>query len=123
MANKINWFEIPVSDFDRAQKFYETILDSKIQKDKFGDYFMGFLPVPNKGDVTGAIVFGEGYVPSDKGVLLYLNGNDDLSIILSRVEKAGGKVIIPKTLIKEDVGYFATFSDTEGNKIGLHSNK
>ena len=123
MANMINWFEIPVMEFDRAQKFYENILGGKIQKQEFGNYLMGFLPVQSTGDLTGAIVCGEGYVPTEKGVLIYLNGGDDLNIVLSRVEKAGGKVVVPKTLINQDIGYFATFLDTEGNKIALHSSK
>jgi predicted enzyme related to lactoylglutathione lyase len=122
MANTINWFEIPVTDFDRAKKFYDNILNAQIKKDEFGGYLMGFLPA-GKGEVTGAIVFGEGYVPSDKGVLIYLNGGDDLNNILSKVENAGGKILVPKTLISEEIGFYGTFFDTEGNKIALHSSK
>jgi predicted enzyme related to lactoylglutathione lyase len=123
MANTINWFEIPVLDFERAKNFYGDILEVKIEKTEMGGDLMGFLPVQNRGDVSGAIVFGNNYVPSDKGVLIYLNGGEDLNGILSRVEKAGGKIVVPKTLITEDIGYFAIFFDTEGNKIALHSGK
>jgi predicted enzyme related to lactoylglutathione lyase len=56
-------------------------------------------------------------------VAIYLNGGDDLSVMLGRVEPAGGKVIFPKTLISEDNGFFAIFADTEGNAVGLWSKK
>jgi hypothetical protein len=123
MANNLNWFEIPVSDFDRAKKFYELLLDAKIEKMVWGPTIMGFFPAQNQSDLGGAIVSGEGYVPSDKGVLIYLNGGDDLNNMLSRVEKAGGKVLVPKTIISEDYGFFALFTDSEGNKLALHSSK
>jgi len=123
MANTLNWFEIPVTDFDRAKKFYDILLDAQIQKMEWGPTTMGFFPAQNQTDLGGAIVSGEGYIPSDKGVLVYFNGGDDLSNILSRVEKAGGKILVPKTLINEDYGFFAVFLDTEGNKLALHSPK
>jgi len=70
--------------------------------------------------VGGAIIEMEGYVPSQQGVNVYLNGGDDLAAPLSRVEAAGGKIVMPKTDIGEN-GYMAQFLDTEGNKIALHS--
>jgi predicted enzyme related to lactoylglutathione lyase len=123
MAHTINWFEIPVMDFERAKKFYEDILTTSIQKTEMGGSVMGFLPYGNQTDVSGAIVYGEGYIPSDKGVLVYLNGGDDLNDVLFKVENASGKIVVPKTLINEDIGFFAVFFDTEGNKIALHSRK
>ena len=123
MANSLNWFEIPVTDFDRAKKFYELLMDAKIEKMEWGQTIMGFFPAQNQTDLGGAIVSGEGYVPSDKGVLIYFNGGDDLNNMLSRVEKAGGKVIMPKTIINEEYGYFAIFTDSEGNRLALHSGK
>lgn len=65
---------------------------------------------------------GSGYVPSDSGSLIYLNGGDDLSLVLDKVEPAGGRIIMPKTLISEESGYFAVFIDSQGNKLALHSN-
>jgi predicted enzyme related to lactoylglutathione lyase len=55
------------------------------------------------------------------GVTIYLNGGDNLQVILDKVEKSGGRILIPKTLHADESGYFATFIDSEGNKIGLHS--
>ena len=63
---------------------------------------------------------GQGYVPSDKGTIVYLNGSPDLSTPLSKIEKAGGKVLKPKFSIGEH-GFIAFFQDPEGNKVALHS--
>jgi predicted enzyme related to lactoylglutathione lyase len=72
--------------------------------------------------VGGAIVQSDGYVPAANGSVVYLNGGDDLNVPLSRVEKAGGKVLLPKTPLGPN-GFMALFLDTEGNKIGFHSMK
>ncbi len=74
------------------------------------------------GAIGGCIIEGEGYEPSAKGSLVYLNGGDDLSIPLSKVEGAGGKIIMPKTAIGPH-GFMAHFTDTEGNKVAFHSMK
>lgn len=121
MSNAINWFEIPVNDFVRAKKFYETILDVEIMEMPFPNGKYGILPADMmNGGVGGGIVQGDGFIPSDKGTLVYLNGGEDLSISLNKVELAGGKIILYKTSIGEN-GYMAHFIDTEGNKLALHS--
>ncbi|MFH0734730.1 MAG: VOC family protein [bacterium] len=120
MKNMINWFEIPAVDFERAKKFYETILDCKMDLFPMGEDLMACLPMEGNG-ISGAIVKGKDFTPSLTGVIIYLNGNDDLDIILNRVEPAGGKVAIPKSLINAEIGYFARFIDTEGNMMALHS--
>jgi uncharacterized protein len=120
MDNLINWFEIPALDFGRAIAFYKTILAIDIQQaDMFGTQ-MGFFPTDGK-NVSGAIVCGDGYTPSMEGATLYLNGGEDLALVLGRVEQAGGKILVPKTQISPEMGYFAMFMDTEGNKLALHS--
>ena len=116
----INWFEIPVTDFERAKKFYETVLDFKINEGQFSDWKMGFFP-SFEGKVSGAIITGTGYEPTDKGTLIYLNANPDLNVYLARVEAAGGKVTVPKKQISPEIGYWACFIDTEGNRLAFHS--
>lgn len=124
LTNALNWFEIPVSDFERAKKFYSSIYDFDMPEMAMGPNRMGFLLYDQpKGYIGGAIVQGEGYVPSAQGALIYLNGGSDLNTILERVKKSGGKVILPKTPISPELGFFALFTDTEGNKLGLHSMK
>ena len=114
------WFEIPVKDFDRAKKFYSDIFQVQIEEQQMGDSLMGFFPMEGYAN-SGAIVKGEGYSPSDKGALIYFDGGDDLQVIQDRIESAGGKVIMGKMKISDDIGYMAIFLDTEGNKLALHS--
>lgn len=122
MENMINWFEIPAADFNRASGFYKNVLQVSVEETEMFGTRMGFLPSgPNT--VSGAIVKGEGYTPSATGALLYLNGGNDLQMALDRVEPNGGKVLMPKTQISPEVGFFAIFLDTEGNKMALHSMK
>ncbi len=120
MANVINWFEIPVSDFSRAKKFYEAVLGIVIETMEMGPTTMGMLSTDPEA-VSGALVYGGDSAPSENGVLVYLNGGEDLAPLLARVEPAGGKVVTPKTEIGSDFGFYAHFLDTEGNKVGLHS--
>ena len=123
MAHSINWFEIPVTDLGRAKLFYETILGTSMQQMEAMGMKSAFFPAEMEtGGIGGCIIQGEGYEPSPKGSLVYLNGGDDLGIPLSKVEAAGGKIVLPKTAIGHN-GFMAHFTDTEGNKVGLHSMK
>ena len=122
MKNSINWFEIPVKNFARAKKFYEALLGSPIMEMPHPVYKYGILPGDMQNGITGGIVEGEGFEPSMKGPLVYLNGGDDLALPLSKVEKEGGKILLPKTSIGGN-GFMAHIVDTEGNKIALHSMK
>jgi predicted enzyme related to lactoylglutathione lyase len=120
MKNSINWFEIPVTDFERAKLFYSMIYNYEMPEEKMGANHLGFFLV-KQGGIGGAIVHGEGYIPSPDGTLVYLNGGKDLNTMLDRVEKAGGKILKPKTKINDNLGYFAIFVDSEGNRVALHS--
>ncbi|MBT9459205.1 MAG: VOC family protein [Burkholderiaceae bacterium] len=122
MANALNWFEIPVTNFERAKAFYEAVLGITIETMEMGPITMGMLSSDPQA-VGGAIVQGDGSSPSQIGTLVYLNGGDDLAPMLARAEQAGGSVVVPKTDIGNDFGFFAHFLDTEGNKVGLHSMK
>jgi hypothetical protein len=115
------WVEIPVNDFDRAFKFYETILPFNLKKEEEWPNY-AFFEHDREG-VGGAIVKHVGMVPSPNGCLTYLNCGDDLAEILDKVEAAGGEIVMQKTLIHENIGYMAKFKDTEGNVLALHSQK
>ncbi|MCC6549554.1 MAG: VOC family protein [Ignavibacteriaceae bacterium] len=119
--NMINWFEIPAVGFERACVFYSKVLGIEIERTAMGEFKMGMMPM-FEGKVSGAIVTGEGYTPSLEGVCIYLNADPDLNDALGRVEAAGGKILVPKTPITPEYGFFAVIVDTEGNKIHLHSN-
>jgi hypothetical protein len=119
MVNTLNWFEIPATDLARAKAFYAKVLDTQIHDDPNREY--AYLPSDSKnGGFGGAIAYGENFVPSIKGTTVYLDGGNDLSVPLGRVESAGGKVILPKTAIGNN-GFIALIIDTEGNKVGFHS--
>ena len=70
--------------------------------------------------VGGGLIEAEAQKPTSDGPTLYINGGDNLSTPLAKVEASGGKVIMPKTDIGEN-GFMAQFIDTEGNRIALHS--
>ena len=124
--NAISWFEIPAEDLDRAQKFYETIFEIQMIPMEFPGFQMRLFPISDPATgVGGALVKtspGFYFSSESHGPLIYLNANPDVDSVLLKVEKAGGKVTIPKTLISEDNGYMGVFIDTEGNRIGVHSN-
>ncbi|GAA5221170.1 VOC family protein [Membranihabitans marinus] len=122
MKNAVNWFEIPVKDFDKAKEFYETILGKEMQVMEMAGMKSAFFAADLQNGIGGCIVQSQGYEPSMKGSLIYLNGGEDLSGPLSKVEAAGGEVLLPKTSIGAN-GFMAHFKDCEGNKVGLHSEK
>jgi len=124
MHNAISWFEIPASDLNRAQKFYETIFEIRMNSMDLPQIKMRMFPLDDMmKEVGGAVVYSEGfYKPSaTDGPLIYLNANPDVQNVLDRVELAGGKIAVPKTEISPEYGYMAVILDTEGNRIGLHS--
>lgn len=120
MKSFISIFEIPVIDLPRAIQFYQSLLNIKIEAIEMPGTQMGVFPSEEQM-VSGVLLKSEGYHPSPDGVLLYFNGGDDLQLLLDKVEHSNGKIIVPKTIIAEEMGYFAHFIDSEGNRIGLHS--
>lgn len=117
--NYISWFEIPALDFQQAVHFYSFIFNITMEQNSTEQNSMAFFP--NTTGIGGSINVGQGYIPSDKGPLIYLNGGNDLNVVLNRVEEAGGRIVMPKTLINEEMGYFAIFIDCQGNKLALYS--
>ncbi len=120
MKSYISIFEIPADEISRAIDFYQVILDIKIERMDMPEMQMGILPYEGQM-VPGVIIKAEGNRPSSDGVTIYLNAGDDLQVILDKVEKNAGQILVPKTLHADESGYFAIFLDSEGNKIGLHS--
>lgn len=114
----VSWFEIPVYDIRRAARFYGTLYNMEMEVSVNGEFAMAYFPA-DKG-IGGALIYGPGCVPSDTGTQVYLNAGNDLDGMLSRVEFSGGRVIMPKTLISEEAGWFALFIDSEGNRVALH---
>ena len=120
MKSFISIFEIPATEISRAVDFYQSILDISIEQMEFSGMKMGLFPIEEQM-TFGVIMQGEGSEPSAKGVTIYLDGGDDLQVILNKVEPKGGQIIVPKTPHADESGYFALFLDTKGNRLGLHS--
>ncbi|SRR5260221_5806298 len=126
MRNTVYWIEIPAKNFERAKSFYETIFNITMNLVPMPRGKYAIFPLdPTALGAGGAIVEGEGYEPSEKSAIIYMDRGDDLDGPLSKVEKAGGKILLPKTKngANGEFGFIAHFIDSEGNRMGLHSNK
>ena len=120
--NAISWFEIPVDDYDRAKKFYEGILDAEFGEMDIDGTKLAMFPADEGQDaVGGALIASPDVKPSEQGSVVYIDANPDLQIVLNRIESAGKSVFIPKTQVGPDMGFFAQFKDSEGNRVGLYS--
>ncbi|MDX2002075.1 MAG: VOC family protein [Chitinophagales bacterium] len=120
--NVVGWFEIPVTDMDRALRFYENVFQVKMQRQQFGDEDMAWFPfIEGKGASGSLVKQPEFYRPSKDGILIYFTAPEGITPELERVKENGGTVLLDRKLIAEDIGYMALFLDTEGNRIALHS--
>lgn len=120
---KVGWFDIYVDDMDRAQNFYEAVLETTLQP----------MDDPNDASIEmrvfeddyashgagGALVKLEMAKPGPGGSMVYFSCQD-CEVEQARVEAAGGSVVRPKFQIGEH-GFVSLVIDTEGNMVGLHS--
>jgi len=121
MKNAISWFNIAVVDFDRALKFYETVLGTKLEVIKGKDDIMGMFPADfENGGVGGAISQRDTCKAGAGGTTVYLDVTGKLDAVLGRITAAGGTICMPRTAIPPH-GFIAIIGDTEGNSVGLHS--
>jgi predicted enzyme related to lactoylglutathione lyase len=121
MEHAIDWFEIAVSDLARAQRFYEMTLAETLTPTNYASAPGAVFPGAKNG-VRGALVADPKRTPGGGGSMIYLNATGKLDGCLERVAAAGGSVVLPKTDIGEP-GFIALVRDTEGNVIGLHSER
>jgi len=119
-TNAVNWFEIYVNDFDRAKKFYDSILDTPLQVMQGQGPKMGLFPFDMEKGIGGAITIMDGMGAGTGGTLVYLNVEGEIDAVISRVIPAGGIVIRDRFAIPPH-GFIAIIQDTEGNAVGLHS--
>jgi uncharacterized protein len=120
-TNAINWFEIPANDISRAKKFYEQIFEIQMEGMEMEGLKYAMFPYnPANKKVGGGLAQSPMHKPGSTGAIIYLNANPDLQNVLNRIEKAGGKITMPKTSIGPN-GFMAFFNDSEGNLIALHS--
>ena len=122
--NMVGWFEVPVTNMDRAIAFYEKVFELKLERHPMGELDMAWFPWSEEGAASpGSLIhYKDAYKPSADGVLVYFTAHSgDLANELSRIEAAGGQVLQGKTQISEDHGFMALFIDSEGNRVALHS--
>lgn len=119
MKNLIAFFEIPTTDFRRAVDFYEAVLNVKLSVFECETEKMACFA--EKGETIGAVIWATDFLPAVQGVLIHFNC-ENIEQTLEKVLQKGGKVVIPKTKIEADgKGWFALFSDCEGNRVGLYA--
>ena len=121
--NPVRWFEIYVQDMARARHFYETVLETRLERlGPDGALEMWAFPSDRQQPgVGGALVRMEGVRSGGNSTLVYF-GCDDCSVEAGRIDGAGGRVQREKMSIG-DYGYVVLAFDTEGNLIGLHSTR
>jgi predicted enzyme related to lactoylglutathione lyase len=120
LPSVVAWFEIPSVDFDRAVRFYEAALDTELKRQQLGGQQIAVFDYEEPA-TGGAIVHSPAMTPADDGVIVYLNARPTVDAALARIEEAGGRTEGPVIELPQEIGYIAFFTDTEGNRLGLHS--
>jgi predicted enzyme related to lactoylglutathione lyase len=118
VENPVYHFEIPVTDMDRAVRFYQSVFGYELTEQTVDGYQMAFFPrADGKPGASGALAKGDVYVPSTAGAIIYFDV-PDIDVVLERAMAQGAKVLYPKKHIG-DAGYVAELLDSEGNRIAL----
>ncbi len=119
-SNSVGWFDIHVSNLDRAKKFYETVFSIQLFDLPIEWGRQSLFPFnPENPNISGALVEKKDMLPSETNTIVYFESEDCVTEE-KRIEEAGGKIIRPKISIGE-FGSISLFLDSEGNTIGLHS--
>lgn len=121
-VNPVGWFDIHVSHFERAKKFYETVFNIKLIDLPIQWGKQAVFPFSHESqNISGALVEKSDMKPGANNTVVYFETLDCVAEE-RRIEQAGGKVLQPKMHIGE-FGYVSIFIDSEGNTVGLHSRK
>ncbi|PRB05732.1 glyoxalase [Chryseobacterium sp. MYb7] len=119
-TNPVVYFEIPVNDMKRAEKFYSAVFNFSFDKEIIDGYEMALFPFEEKNrGITGALAKGEVYKPSKEGVIIYFK-TEDIDQTLEKAVQYGGSVLYPKRTDEKYGFVVAEFEDSEGNRIALH---
>lgn len=114
-ANAAVWFEIPVSDMDRAKAFYGAVLQTVLKEENDGPNPMAVFPVADRG-VAGHLYPGNP-ASSGTGNTIHLAAPEPLESAVERVRDNGGSVVTG--IISIPAGRFAYCLDPDGNSFGL----
>src|SRR5467141_867227 len=123
-ADTLCWTDIPVTNLNRAIKFYSAVLGKEVSKMAEGGFEYGLLPHQEQNAsgclcVSGDSVGNENQ-PSQTGPLIYLSVEDRPNDAVKDARVVGGKVLEDKQQIGPH-GVRAMIIDSEGNRIALHS--
>ena len=123
MKNAISWFEIPTTQLDAAQAFYETVLGRPMRREAMGPSQGAVFAYDMEGDGTGGALMMGPTAPkvSRAGTLVYLDATPSLDAALERAVGQGGQVAQPRTALPPGMGFFAHITDLDGNRVGLHA--
>ena len=123
MKNAISWFEIPTTQLDKAQVFYETVLGCPMRREDMGPSQGAVFDYHREvSGVGGALMMGPtAPAPSTGGTLVYLDATPSLDAALKRVVSAGGHIALPRQALPPGMGFFAHITDLDGNRVGLHA--
>jgi predicted enzyme related to lactoylglutathione lyase len=119
MKHNIAWFDVPVTDLDRAIRFYSAVLGSPVTKEQTGSIPIGMLPTPD-GQKMGCLVPGNQARPSSNGVMIWFDVEGRLEESVAAAKANGGKILGDIHDIG-GFGYRAEVQDSEGNRIALYS--
>jgi uncharacterized protein len=121
-THALNWFEIPVRDLDRAQRFYEQVLQRSLQRETMGpEITLAVFPYTQGQGAGGCLMAAGNVQPSDRGTIVYLDAGASLDATAGRVAAAGGRVVQPRIDLPDGMGAFVHIEDPEGNRVGLHA--
>ncbi len=118
---KVVWFDIPVADMGRAIEFHQTLTGQKLTRLPVGEDKETALFTFEDGGSAGCLFAAAEDQPSHYGSRVYFDANPSIDGWLSRVERAGGRILIGKALVGGDHGYYACIEDSEGNRVGLNA--
>ena len=120
-SNPVVYFEIPVTEIDRAIKFYTAVFGFEFDKENIDNNEMALFPFADENlGISGALAKGEIYKPTKDGVLIYFK-TENIDETLKLATANSGQILYPKT--DNGIGYVAEFEDSEGNRIALFQSK
>ncbi len=116
------WFEIPATDIDRSQAFFEAVLQRSLRREVMGTNTLAVFPYAKDSGAGGCLHSGATRLePSASGTLVYLDCNPSIDAALARVQPAGGSIAVDKQALPPGMGFIAHIIDVAGNRVGLHA--
>ena len=123
MKNALSWFEIPTTQLDQAQVFFEAVLQRPMRREVMGpSQGAVFAYDMAAGGVGGALMMGPtAPALATGGTLVYLDASPSLNAALARTVAADGQIALSRQALPPCKGFFAHITDLDGNRVGLHA--